>query len=327
MASTEHKTERIYIPDSNVLINNPFASLILAGCPVSERYAHNEYVQALAKREIIYDKTPNTVCISEIVEQELDHLAHDPKERDVAFDARNALAVLHQIRKDGLIFVDERGCYATLENGARVYFIPHNEKAFAHLEKFNPNMDDRIVFLTSLLKDSNPDKEVRFISQDKHARSKALGAQVTAEEFRYENIRDPNQLYPGFVEYDLISQLCKFAQENGYEGALDAAKKRLHTPLHSNQVLIFKQGDERIYRCVEQSETKVRLRPLYYPALLKERTKLNNKIEQCLSEERQERQTDNVFKQELAQLTARQTKKVQRRRGKKNAAKKGKKTN
>jgi len=67
----EGKLGTEYLPDTNILVFNPFAIYILSGNEIPKEDLKNSYLESLARREMEYDRAPNDVYIYEVVEKEL----------------------------------------------------------------------------------------------------------------------------------------------------------------------------------------------------------------------------------------------------------------
>src|SRR3989344_4419584 len=112
----EGKLGTEYLPDTNILVFNPFAIYILSGNEIPKEDLKNSYLESLARREMEYDRAPNDVYIYEVVEKELSNLAHS-KDQDLAADARMAQAMIERIRQNGLQKSSQNDCvYAAMEN-------------------------------------------------------------------------------------------------------------------------------------------------------------------------------------------------------------------
>lgn len=273
----EKKVDKEYVPDTNVLISNPFAVYILTGNDFPREDLRNAYLEVLARLEFDYGRTPNDIYIHEVVEKELDHVTHG-KDPDAAHDARMAGVILNRIRERGLNKCRD-GVYSVLDNGARVFFSRHDEKDFAKNQPFSPDNDDRIVHFVKKLADRDgKKKQVLFVSQDTFARSRALDKFCTAQDFHYENIRDPNQLYTGIASYQMNDDILELITDGSGEFDVESLQQHFHRRLRPNQILAFTDETGNIidYRFAHfTSDTTTQLRPFRYEQLLERRRQLN----------------------------------------------------
>ena len=177
--SDENRKKRIktFVLDTNVLIHKPDAFLSFKD---------------------------NEVVIPLYVLEELDNLKTSPHEK--GFSARQAIRHLDAILpKNGL----HQGI--KIENGITFYIESMTSKLPDALLK--ERMDNKIIGVAKYLQEEKG-KEVYFVSKDINARVKAsaLGLHVVDYEKQKVNMSD---LYPGWKELNLTSELISNLKENG----------------------------------------------------------------------------------------------------------------
>jgi predicted ribonuclease YlaK len=199
------RLRKVYVPDTNVLILNPFAPYILAGFDVEDVGSQGAFDKRLSRLVIKPKKDadgrlkdPNDVVILEVVEKELDDLNHHKDRQHVAISASHAIKTLRHLRKmDRDLSIDDHVAHL-FENGAHLHFAPHDENIFRReFRGAEPFADDRIIYQIRRIQDANPDKEFYFVTQDTAAQNRAHDLGLHVDEFRYEAIADPTQPYLG----------------------------------------------------------------------------------------------------------------------------------
>ncbi|MBI5398427.1 PhoH family protein [Candidatus Woesearchaeota archaeon] len=262
--SAINRRVKVYVPDTNVLILNPFAPYILAGLTEPEmRDTFAKRLQHLAVQPMkdrhgkIND--PNEVIILEIVERELDHLRHQ-QDRSASIAAAHAMLTLRHLRRmERDATIDDHVALIFAENGARVHFVQHNEQAF--LQRFNsvyPNNDDRILQAILSLKKENEhcNHEFYFVTQDINAQNKASDLGLHVDEFKYETITEPSQLYLGRRSFILPAK--KIAEIHATDHFPTEKIRPIHKALrqgdlHTNQII------ELLPKCAKDADES----PLY----------------------------------------------------------------
>ncbi|MBI4738362.1 PhoH family protein [Candidatus Woesearchaeota archaeon] len=265
---------KVYVPDTNVLILNPFAPYILAGFTEPEmrdtfekRLQH--FVVQPAKDGHGKIKDPNEVMILEIIERELDHLRHQ-QDKSAAIAAGHAIRALRHMRRlERDATIDDHIALIFAENGARVHFIPHNEQAF--LRQFRsvyPNNDDRILqFMLSLQEENEQGRyEFYFVTQDINAQNKAADLGIRVDEFKYETITEPTQPYLGRRSFVLPAK--KITEISAMDKVPTKQVPSVHEAvsqgdLHTNQIieLVPKHAKEAaeespLYRIIRGAQIK-----------------------------------------------------------------------
>jgi PhoH-like ATPase len=199
------KKVKVYIPDTNVLITNPFAPFILSGNEIPENNPDIErFAQIVKSLNIQYSKDPNVVAIVSVVENELNGVKDsDRKEPMVRSFALTAQRVLEDI-----VSADPKGSVQSglkMDNDA-LFFRIHYRSTFVRndfdnvTDRFEVDNDTKIVFSALQAQRQLSGAEVVFVSDDIGARMKARQVGVRAEPFRYEAIMNPDELYSGYQE-------------------------------------------------------------------------------------------------------------------------------
>ncbi len=254
---------KTFLPDTNVLVNNPAAIWILSGnadvLPLDE---YPGQLQVYVPEHDRQQKEPNNIIIPSIVEWELDHLRKDDQRpfppRQAALLARNLLSYLRRESETHSLFSDTAAL--TLPNGALVLGVKHEESAFLEWAKdlYEPNRDDRILWaieqaVAKYGKDLTDFKgRIRFISEDQSFRDKVFEAGFSADSFHYEQIKDPHQRYTGI--YRRVVSSAVFRELSSSRGATIVDLGIAPEELSPNQVVaLFPKSDvpekasERIY--------------------------------------------------------------------------------
>ena len=199
---------KVYVPDTNVLIDEHFAPFILSGNQLPDPESNSRYMDIIRKTRKRYDNSPNDVVIYEIVQKELDRLRHNPKKMDIESDVSAATRLLLQVIKEGdFKFVSPDYSYSVLENGAKIHYISHDDKHFESLGLFDPNNDDRIIMFVHEINNklNTAGKKGIFVTNDIIATTRAYQAGLKPEPFEFTSVSDPNQLYSGVVKIALKS--------------------------------------------------------------------------------------------------------------------------
>jgi len=245
----------------------------------------------LKKREI--DNSPNHVVISDIVLRELKALAHAksrvdevPKYAKDALDTIDDLFAssephpyepeLNQELMEEFPDVDlERPKYGKnntfiefIENEARVIFVEPNLEDFKKLGIPNYRNSDILIHQAVEFAKAHRDDEVIFLSLKSGTRINAKQAGLTIQNFEYESIADPNQIYPGFTEHNIgpLPDQYKTAIYNHKPFRL--SKKQCTDMIHRlpkpNQVLEFiDEGTQKTHYYIAKPTTRsVLLKPV-----------------------------------------------------------------
>ncbi len=218
MMDVKDNQGKVYLPDTNVLILNAFAPFILSGNEIPDEAVPGQLEKAMQRLDLEYDRNPNQVLISDIVEKELDTLTHQGNQR-LRFAANQANRVIEMIMETGEILehdIPETVTYR-LDNNALIHFVTHNEVHFQQDNKrFDPDMDDRILYSllcfrneVSPLKKDLLDFDVRFVSQDVNARNRARRSGIPVQEFWYETVKYPTQKFRGIEEFALGPEIME----------------------------------------------------------------------------------------------------------------------
>jgi len=232
---------KLYVPDTNVLVNNPYAIFLLSENDIPEDLLKDDYASFwnLVSKNGSRKRTPNNIFISDVVEKELNNIKDNEKKPLITrVSSRRALKVLEYIRAYGKNNGQSLISGIELSNGAMVWKDVYDEKKFEQEKIYNPTDDDRIIFsITNIIKNNKHlAKKTIFVSMDAHARSKAIDKNISTEEFRYEQI-DEDDLYKGYFEKKVsLEQLSKINK-------IDQLKcGSFGTPedLKPNQIIVFK---------------------------------------------------------------------------------------
>jgi predicted ribonuclease YlaK len=202
---------KIYVPDTNVWINNPAVLWILSGNADALPFEDFGSLETLISEENRVAGEPNDIVIPEMVIWELESLRKDDeKPATVRQGAALASKLISYLRTlgEGVKFYSSAGI--PLPNGASVHGIHHNEASFrqwaSHL--YDPNRDDRILWAILRLIEANPyhRSRLRFVSEDETFRDKVAEHDLLAESFRFEQVKDPHQRYTGVRRVALSQQ-------------------------------------------------------------------------------------------------------------------------
>ncbi|MCB9359161.1 PhoH family protein [Candidatus Woesearchaeota archaeon] len=273
---------KLYFPDTNVLMQNSYAMYILSGNIIPNALERERYDNILSLKGKEHDETPNDIILSDIVVRELDNIKSEFK-RDSwqRSDARSATRVIEEMisqygynhmDKDTLIQSmqmrlagkedepeDRKKSYARkrygdmngfieLDNGARVYILEPNLEAFDSVGTLYPDNDDRLVFQAATIASNDGLGILKFVSNDYVARFKAARFKIDVEEFEYERITDPNQLYRGFskhmVEPMIDSVRRSISARQGFNLSNSDIQRSLGKVPRPNQLIQFLDASE-----------------------------------------------------------------------------------
>jgi len=290
----EREPTKFYLPDTNVAILNALSPYMLANYwdgVREDEFGRALYESLIRQGEDLDAKQskPTNVIISSIVERELDGLAHGERKDGAKWLARRATAVLEQIRKTGLHYLNDRVSEAILPNGAHVYFVRHDENEFNRENHYDPNNDDRIIHCLAEFARENLHSNTRFqfVSQDRSARNRCRDAfvrmlnghpqadkllETCTDEFWQENVRDPYHRYTGRLpvqmtkqQFDQFRQVQVDITEEGDRP--DPLKKY---KFKHNQFLELIIGENTEYRIIKRQDGRVYARHLTAQRQLKE---------------------------------------------------------
>lgn len=249
---------KVYVPDTNVLMLNPDALHILAGSEIPDDKAQKIFLETLEHKGLEWDQCPNDVVLCDIVQRELDHLCKtsEPGYEYKAVLARRATSHLEDITTDmpvtvgsnwGWRRIGPRDHYGrlnsriTLPNKANVFFSEHNEADF--LAKGVPfaNNDDRIIFQVMSLMRKRPRDQVIFVTADRNARTQARLKGIETQDFEFENVRDPHQLYKGITYHPAPQGQIgvHVTKRSEFTLAMDEITELIGMKPKPNQVLCF----------------------------------------------------------------------------------------
>ena len=216
--------KNLFVVDTSVLMLNYLSPKVLANAWDSiEDDPFGRQIIETARRQRKLKDHPNHVIIYDLVIKELDGLLHDSRQKHLQGLAGRARTVLSDIQSLGLVNTSEHVNYVEMENGSRIYFVEHDEGAFLEAARFDPNIDDRLVWNFGEVLAHNLRREhgVQLVTQDKiltikarnRAASKLAGEpdQVkktldSVREFEFETVDDQHQAYTGSKMIELDSQ-------------------------------------------------------------------------------------------------------------------------
>ena len=282
--------KKVFVLDTNVLMQNNYAPYIVSGNEIPEDDAKQRYFNHLETSGKKLDDEPNDVIILDIVKRELDNINHDEKRHDFSpLMARTALHTIEDmlelydyipenIKKDVLTYGNSKG-YLELENGAKLYFMEHDESEFKKLNIPDANHDDRIIYQIRKLKAENPDNKYIFISADSNARTDAKTKEIDAEDFEYENIRDPNQLYSGISKHPILKEYAEIINDSkSFDLTEKECERILSKPLKQNQIVEFfdKSNEVLNYYIAKKNDEYFTLKPIFAKTKLLDEIKKNN---------------------------------------------------
>jgi len=311
--SDHGKKKKVYVLDTNVLMNNKYAIQILSGNEIPDEEARSEFEKKLTLGDYCWSSEPNDIVIVDMLERELDHLKKDPKKlnyKDIlAKEAINSLDELRETYKlvqenillksksNSLNFFSKlfskktkspnnisnlnqfqyglNRAFIELENGAKVNFQEHKEWIFQKLNIPFANNDDRFIYHIKCLMKEHPENHYIFVSSDINARNRAKTCGISAEDFEFQNVKNPNQLYKGFSTHSIndpayenylpfIKNLKEFYVMN------DVAENIFGKLPKHNQTLIFKdlnsekqvdENDSTIYFIAKKEDEKFIIKP------------------------------------------------------------------
>lgn len=201
--------KKIFVLDTNVLLNNPYA---------------------------IYTFEDNEVIIPLAVLEEIDSLK--TKNSDLGFNARETSRILEEVRTQGNLHDGVK-----LENGGIIkIFI--NGKLRLPEGLSSSKMDNRIVSTALHIKDENPSKEVIMISDDINLRLICDAYGLKAEEHNSTRLKEED-IYSGFKEQFLPAELIDLFYQNDHLTAADLADSKLDfEQLYVNEFLQLTASDQ-----------------------------------------------------------------------------------
>jgi len=239
---------KIYVPDTNVLIDEPLAPLILSGNNLPNPELNSKLLELFRTHGKKRDNSPNDVIIYEVVEKELDRLKHDRRREAIHPEVSAATSSLLAIKKGGdFTFVDPSYSYSTLENGARVHFVRHGEKYFSELGIFDPSNDDRILWFIYECMKGCKDREFRFVTKDVLAQSSAMKLGIDAQKFEYDSVSDPNQVYSGIARIEMTDSVYQMIFGKSSVRTPRRVKNRVQDPKTNQFLGVEVKGEKRFH--------------------------------------------------------------------------------
>ncbi|MBW3020375.1 PhoH family protein [Candidatus Woesearchaeota archaeon] len=283
------KKRKLYVLDTNVLLSNNFAPHILSGNDIPDPEEFERFKKEMKFKGIHFDNKPNDIMIPDIVIRELDNLKTTSKRSDYSpILARIAMHTLEELLdtygndlKYDFQNYGNNNCELTLPNCAKIFMPELDEKSFLDQTIPFANNDDRILqYVRSRVTDRNKYDEIIVVSSDSTLRVKAKKLGIVADEFQYQNVKDPNQLNPGFTEHHVKDFK---AQEIGSKRSFFITKEESEQLLGKkpkyNQILCFKdeETEELIgYFVVKRDDKGYRINPINDYVNLKQRIDKHN---------------------------------------------------
>jgi predicted ribonuclease YlaK len=223
--------KKIYVLDTNVLMNYPDAPYVLSGAGLPDEDAQDALLRryrAAMGRE--YDNSPNTVIIPGYVLDELDGIKANPRQdSDVKHLARRAATALEELieyagseftkvldvhpyfkTKDSPAVHDPYGVSANRSATASSLFYETQTRQL-QLTMYNggkvlildfpfefrdaTKVDDKIISVAEYIANTKINSSVVFVTQDRIAKLSAIARGVAAEELLLKDVYDPNDSF------------------------------------------------------------------------------------------------------------------------------------
>jgi PhoH-like ATPase len=198
--------KKIFVLDTNVLLNNPRA---------------------------IYSFEENDVIIPLAVLEEIDNLKTQGS--DLGYNARETSRILENLRLKGNL---DQG--VELDEGGKVKILINGELEIP--ENLTSNkMDNRIISTAIHLKEDNPDRKVIMVSEDINMRLICDAFGIKAEEHSSSRLNE-EQIYTGFRELMVSSDLIDRFFENK-SAAPEDFDKEVSDRLYPNEFIQLTAGD------------------------------------------------------------------------------------
>ncbi|MEM4499732.1 MAG: PhoH family protein [Candidatus Woesearchaeota archaeon] len=256
-------SHKIYIPDSNVFILDPYCIFYLSGNTVPpELFDKYSGFGNLKKSE------PNNIVVPSIVLEELNYIKDDHKNSDyVRYMARRALDSVRYIAEKAKKQGENLNTGVTLENNAKffVYDISENQflKWIENQKIMSPNNENdyRLLFAANTIKNYVPNKDVIIVSEDTDIYTKSVlkNLNIDVQYYRKDRIESYKDVYDGkiIVELDSEDLLKKYVINRFLSYEREKNFSQLSIPLrefirdfdlnenliYPNQVIVFKVQD------------------------------------------------------------------------------------
>ena len=120
------------------------------------------------------------------------------------------------------------------------------EEAFHEDLKLNfsaATEDHKILNIAYWEAKRNPKRHVILVSKDVNLRIKAKAVGLTAQDYKNDQVRDPNALYSGYRTIEYVSEET-ISQLYGDPYAFDASLVQADPPLQANECLILRNGSK-----------------------------------------------------------------------------------
>lgn len=178
--------QKIYILDTNVLVNSPYA---------------------------IFSFDEHIVCITDITIEELDKLKNAPG--DTGANAREALRKIEELRTQGNLVegvkLPSGGVFSILMSSTVDALYPANSKIADIWDK--KSADNKILMICETISDQNPERVV-LVSNDTNVRIKASIIGLAVEEYRTEQVKPDTQQYKGRHEFFVPGKVIDLFYKN-----------------------------------------------------------------------------------------------------------------
>jgi len=274
---SEQSKRKVYILDTNVLMNNRFAPYILSGNDIPDKIEQENFFEQLSKKDEEVSTNPNDIIVFDIVKRELDDVSHDKKRFDNgAYLAKTAIKTLESICEEYDInpigdFKNLRygstNSYLEMDNGAKLFFLEHDEEEFMSLNYPDPKADDRIIYFSRKLQLANYKNDVEFIlvSSDSNLRSDAIIRGVSVQDFEYQNVDDLNQLFTGISSHRPFDEDClkSIISKKAFSVKSKEVEEKFGSKILNNQVIQFLDEDNSLlgYHIAKESQSYLKLVP------------------------------------------------------------------
>ena len=165
--------QKIYILDTNVLINSPYA---------------------------IFSFDEHLVCVTDVTIEELDKLKNAPG--DTGANAREAMRQIEKLRMQGNLLegvsLPSGGMFCILMSNIIDKFYPKDSRTTVTWDKMSP--DNKILSICEAISINNHDRVV-LVSNDTNMRIKASIIGLAVEEYRTEQAEPDDLQYKGRKEF------------------------------------------------------------------------------------------------------------------------------
>jgi predicted ribonuclease YlaK len=162
----------------------------------------------LHRPEAIFSFGGNQVVIPVVVLDELDNFKRGSME--INRNARHVIGLFDELRSRGAIFEG-----VTLDNGGQLKVDTERGRSTRAVlpQGFEKNADNYILATAVGIKEDTPGRKVILVTKDINMRVKAEALGLLAEDYRADQLVDPDEMYTGHAEVvvpqDMIDQMYK----------------------------------------------------------------------------------------------------------------------